>query len=110
MIRFDCAVRPLEFSSNRAAAFALLLNELATNAAKHAYGPEGGVVHVKLEEINGARVLEVRDTGHGLPVGFDIQKPVAQSLGMRLIQTLTQSLNGTLTASNQGGAVFRVTF
>ena len=29
---------------------------------------------------------------------------------MRLIQTLTQSLNGTLTASNEGGAVFRVVF
>ena len=72
VIRFDCVVRPLEFPANRAAAFALLLNELATNAAKHAYGPEGGVVHVQLDETDGTRVLEVRDAGRGLPIGPSI--------------------------------------
>ena len=110
VIQFSCEVRPLEFPSNRAAAFALLLNELATNAAKHAYGPEGGVVYVRLDETDGVRMLEVRDTGLGLPADRDILKPAADSLGIRLIQALTNSLNGTLSATNQDGAVFQVIF
>lgn len=60
----------------------MLLNELATNAAKHAYGPEGGVVYVRLDETDGVRMLEVRDTGLGLPADRDILKPAADSLGI----------------------------
>jgi len=110
VIEFRCDAASMEFPADRAAAFALLLNELATNAAKHAYGPEGGVVYVNLYQSEGARILEVRDAGMGLPVDRDVLKPSGDSLGIRLIQTLTQSLGGTLTATNQGGAMFRVAF
>jgi two-component sensor histidine kinase len=110
VIEFRCVAASIEFPANRAAAFALLLNELATNAAKHAYGPEGGVVFVNLHQRDAARVLEVRDAGMGLPLDRDVLKPGSDSLGMRLIQTLTQSLGGTLTATNRDGAVFEVEF
>ena len=100
----------MEFPADRVAPFALLLTELATNAAKHAYGLGGGVVFVTLA-LNGAtRVLEVRDRGVGLPDDPDVAGAAPASLGMRLIRTLTQSLGGTLTATNQGGAAFRIEF
>ena len=109
-IEFRCNAASMEFPADRAASFALLLTELATNAAKHAYGLGGGLVFVTLA-VNGAtRVLEVRDQGVGLPVGPDVLSPAPASLGMRLIRTLTQSLGGTLTATNKGGAAFRIEF
>ena len=109
-IEFRCVAASTEFPADRVAPFALLLTELATNAAKHAYGLGGGVVFVTLA-LNGAtRVLEVRDRGVGLPDDPDVAGAAPASLGMRLIRTLTQSLGGTLTATNQGGAAFRIEF
>ncbi len=109
-IEFRCVAASIEIPADRAASFALLLTELATNAAKHAYGLGGGLVFVTLA-VNGAtRVLEVRDQGVGLPQGRDVLSPATERLGMRLIRTLTQSLGGTLTASNQNGAAFRIEF
>jgi two-component sensor histidine kinase len=107
---FRCSVASMEYPADRAASFALLLTELATNAAKHAYGPGGGAVAVSLSQSGETRVLEVRDQGVGLPLGQDVLKAGQQTLGMRLIQTLTQSIDGTLTAANEDGAVFRIEF
>ena len=45
-----------------------------------------------------------------LPLERDALKAGLDKLGMRLIQTLTQSIGGTLTAANEGGAVFRIEF
>ncbi len=107
---FRCSVTPMEYPADRAASFALLLTELATNAAKHAYGPGGGTVAVSLSQSGETRILEVRDQGVGLPLGPDVLKAGQQTLGMRLIQTLIQSIDGTLTTANEGGAVFRIEF
>jgi two-component sensor histidine kinase len=109
-MEFRCSVAPMEYPADRAASFALLLTELATNAAKHAYGPGGGAVAVSLSQNGETRILEVRDQGVGLPAGRGVLKAGQQTLGMRLIETLTQSIDGTLTTANDGGAVIRIEF
>jgi two-component sensor histidine kinase len=109
-MEFRCSVASMEFPADRAASFALLLTELATNAAKHAYGPDGGPVAVSLSRSGERRILEVRDQGVGAPLEGDALKAGLDKLGMRLIQTLTQSIDGTLTVGNEGGAVFRIEF
>jgi len=109
-MEFRCSVASMDFPADRAASFALLLTELATNSAKHAYGPGGGPVAVSLSESGETRILEVRDQGVGLPPERDALNAGRDKLGMRLIQTLTQSVGGTLTVANEGGAVFRIEF
>ncbi len=101
---------PSEVASDKAASFALLVTELVTNAAKHAYGNKGGIVHVRLTHDAGQRVLEVSDEGTGFPEDFSIVSKGQASLGMRLIQTLTQSLGGTIEAVRGKGATFFVRF
>jgi len=109
-MEFRCSVVSMDFPADRAASFALLLTELAANAAKHAYGPDGGPVAVSLSQRGETRILEVRDQGVGLPLKHDVLRAGGNKLGMRLIQTLTQSIGGTFSTANEGGAVFRIEF
>jgi two-component sensor histidine kinase len=88
----------------------LILNELVSNAFKHAF-PDGrpGVVRVELRREDGVRaVLIVSDDGVGVPEGLDLGNTT--SLGMQLIHTLVYQLDGRLALERNGGTAFRIEF
>jgi PAS domain S-box-containing protein len=91
----------------------LLVNELVTNAFKHAFPEDrGGEVRVELQpHEDGQRwCLRVADDGVGLPPDFDVQNMT--SLGLKLIADLASQLGGTLAINPGGnacGTVFEVT-
>jgi PAS domain S-box-containing protein len=88
----------------------LILNELLTNAFKYAY-PDGetGEVRVDLKETpSGLVTLTVSDQGVGLPEGVDWN--TSKSLGLPIVDVLTQQLRGTLTVGSPPGASFIIEF
>jgi two-component sensor histidine kinase len=109
-IDIGCHVEDIDASPDDAASFALLVTELVTNAAKHAYGPGGGTVRVELVKAGGCRVLTVADKGKGLAADFSIETAGKDSLGMSLIQALAHSLGGTVEFSRGVGTRFTVRF
>ena len=109
-IDIRCTAEAVEMAPDRAASFALLVTELVTNAAKHAYAADGGVVHVRLTKDGASRLLEVSDEGVGLGANFSMEAAGEESLGMNLIQALTQSLTGKLEIVRGRGATFRIRF
>jgi two-component sensor histidine kinase len=93
----------------------LIMNELMTNAVKHAFPPGAPSgqreMLVGLSEcVDGLITLRVEDNGVGLPEGFDLAG--SEGLGLRLVKALTMQLNGTLVAepADGGGAAFSVVF
>jgi two-component sensor histidine kinase len=86
----------IEIRTDRAIPAILLVNELITNAAKYAY-PEGNC-HVWVTLSRNASgdlvVISVRDEGVGLPASFDIKS--GRRLGMRLVDSFSQQLQGDL--------------
>jgi two-component sensor histidine kinase len=100
----------IEAAPDHAVSFALLVTELVTNAAKHAYDANGGIVHVALTHDGALRQLEVSDEGVGLVPCFNIETVSEGSLGMSLIQALAQSLGGTIEIVHGRGATFKVRF
>jgi two-component sensor histidine kinase len=81
--------------TDRAIPAVLLVNELITNAAKHAYGGGNCQVWVTLSRCpNDWFVMSVRDQGMGLPSSFDIKS--GRRLGMRLVDAFSQQLQGEL--------------
>ena len=109
-IDIRCSAEAIKVSSDHAASFALLVTELITNAAKHAYDARGGVVHVRLSHDDAGRLLEVSDEGRGLRADFTVESVGEESLGMHLIQALTQSLGGTVEIVRGRGATFQIRF
>ncbi|MAC18054.1 MAG: hypothetical protein CMC97_07160 [Flavobacteriales bacterium] len=94
----------------------LIMNEWVSNAMKYAFmGREKGTITVALrcmlsedhpdeEEIQ----IEVRDDGVGLPDGFDWGG--RDSLGLYLVQALSEQLDAELSAESDGGTRFLVKF
>ena len=125
-ITFD--LLPLRLVIDKAIPLALIINELVTNAMKHAF-PDGrpGEIRISLQERRGtspcrdtrcaptdqdrrapAYELTVADNGIGLPAGFDPKNQ--KSLGLQLVTMLTKQLDGTLAIESSGGTSVRITF
>lgn len=88
----------------------LILNELVTNAIKHAY-PDGksGEIVIHLEEPCPGNVrLSVADHGVGLPEGFDWEN--SKSMGLPIVESLAEQVGGKLEVQSQGGATFTLEF
>ncbi len=88
----------------------LIINELVSNSLKHAF-PDGraGEIRIELCEDNeGQFILMVSDDGVGFPKGLDFRNP--KSLGLQLVNTLVDQLEGAIELDRSGGTAFKITF
>jgi len=90
-----CSVDEAEVPRDRAVSIGLIVNELVTNAAKHAFnGRASGTITVGFRRRPGGWTLIVSDDGVGMqdaaPAGPD------HGLGSRLIPAFARQANGTL--------------
>ncbi len=88
----------------------LLINELVTNAFKHAF-PDGrpGAVKIALHADGPARwVVAVEDDGVGLPAGLDIGR--SDSLGLDLVSILAKQIGADVEVRRGPGTCFRFSF
>ena len=97
-------------STDRAISSALIVNELVSNAAKHAYqGQDAGNVWVNIATTGvDSFFIAIRDEGGGLPEGFQFGK--GKGLGARMVRALTEQLNASLEiVAHHPGVEFVVT-
>ena len=89
---------------------ALLINELLTNALKHAFvGRTGGRVHIGVDgEGPKAARITVSDDGVGFPPTLDFRQ--TSTFGMELVLTLASQLNATVDLVADRGSTFTVRF
>jgi two-component sensor histidine kinase len=109
-IELDLQVPSIPLSSRVGTDLALILNELVTNAVKHAFaGRRMGHLDVSLREIDDGLRLRVRDDGPGLPSGFDLATDA--HMGLTVVRTLTErDLKGTLSLTSDDGLIADVWF
>jgi PAS domain S-box-containing protein len=87
----------------------LIINELVTNALKHAFPPDRtGEICIDLRSSDSQIVLAVSDNGIGLPPEIKVHE--AESLGLQLVNTLTEQLEGSLDIDRRSGTAFRISF
>lgn len=89
----------------------LIINELVTNSIKHAFsGSNEGNILINLHTKDNTLFLEVSDTGKGFPKDIDFKN--TNSLGLQLVNTLVEQLNGKLelTGNKYGGTSFFINF
>ncbi len=100
----------IRFDIDTAVPLGLILNELISNSYKYAFeGKDKGEIQVSIESIgDGKHQLMVEDNGRGLSKGFDLEK--AKSLGLRLVNRLTEQLYGTVDYYGDHGAKFVINF
>jgi two-component sensor histidine kinase len=106
-IKIDTDIKNVSININSAIPCGLILNELLTNAYKHAFKDKtNGHINVSFVRDNNAIVMRVNDNGVGLPEDYK-QK---QSLGVTVIESLSEQLDGTYSFSNNNGTCFELKF
>ena len=123
---------PLRLVIDKAIPLALIINELVTNAMKHAF-PDGraGEIRISLREYRGTArrapteymdatpregiapcaptfELTVVDNGAGLAAGFDLKNQ--KSLGLQLVTMLVKQIGGAVAIESKGGTSVAITF
>jgi two-component sensor histidine kinase len=109
-IRIRVEAERIEMGIHRAIPCALILNELVTNALKHAF-PDGrrGEVVVGLRLATAEQLeLWVEDNGVGCPQVVPARS--AKSLGLRIVEILTRQLEGSLDRADCAGTRFVLRF
>lgn len=89
----------------------LVLNELISNALKHAFpGDRKGKLQIIISETKNAKIdIVVRDNGVGLPDNIDIHQP--QTLGLELVNGLVKNqLDGQIEVRRNNGTKIRLKF
>lgn len=88
----------------------LIVNELVSNALKHAFPDERkGEIAIELRESEGGTLrLTVRDNGIGFPEGADLR--TTDTLGLQIVTLLVDQIDGKIDVKRDHGAVFTVTF
>jgi two-component sensor histidine kinase len=89
---------------------AMVLTELLQNAVEHGMGDGAGTVTLRADRSRETLLVDVDDTGVGLPEGFD---PATGTLGLSIVTTLVEAeLCGELIPgrSPEGGARMSLRF
>ncbi|MDG4595310.1 MAG: DUF3369 domain-containing protein [Candidatus Contendobacter sp.] len=87
----------------------LIINELVTNALKHAFATRrAGEIVISLGVADGQRTLRVRDDGIGFPPTVDFRH--TPSLGLAIVMTLVKQLKGSIELRTEAGTEFVVAF
>ncbi len=109
-LTIDSRLEAVDVAIEKAVPAGLAINEILTNAFKHAFrGRPSGSLRLRLTERDGLVTVAIGDDGPGLPPDFRPEE--GETLGLRLIVNLARQLGGEITAANDAeGAVFTLAF
>ncbi|NYB53087.1 MAG: PAS domain S-box protein [Methanobacteriaceae archaeon] len=102
------------FGIDTAVPLGLIINELVSNSLKYAFqNQEEGQIMISLHEhpdnqTEGQYLLTVKDDGIGFPDNLDFRN--THSLGLQLVNTLVNQLDGTIELVKNKGTCFKIIF
>ncbi|HVR38029.1 MAG TPA: PAS domain S-box protein [Thermoanaerobaculia bacterium] len=86
----------------------LIVNELLSNALKHAFPNlrKGTITVSTANNADGTRTVAVHDDGVGLPDQLNVE--ALSTLGLQLVRGLVQQIDATIAIERNGGTAFRI--
>ena len=109
-VRVKLEVAPVPMSIDTAITCGLIISELVSNCMKYAFPNEqGGEVSICFQQqSDGSLTLSVRDNGVGFPKEIDFHN--TDSLGLKLVRSLTEQLGGSIHYRNDNGSEVQLQF
>ena len=110
-VRVRIDADPVQVPLDTAIRVGLVVNELVSNALKHAFpdlDAEGLTLGIAMRVDSDSAELTGVDNGRGLPEGLDWTK--TDSLGLQLVQNLARQLRGDIRLDATGGTAFHLEF
>lgn len=102
LIELDANFEKVYLNLDQAIPCGLIVNELVSNALKYAF-PDNrkGVLTMKIKEANNKVELMIKDDGVGVPKDFNFDQ--ADTLGLQLVYTLIEQLDGEVAFDSKPG-------
>jgi len=100
--------RDLDMGLDTAIPCGLIINELVTNSLKYAF-PDGrkGTITVEFDKYDDEFFLKVSDDGIGMN---DLKHDSLETLGLQLVESLVNQLDGIISSDTNHGTEFIITF
>jgi len=87
----------------------LIISEVVTNSLKYAFNNrDEGKININLQKIKNEYTLSIKDDGEGLPHDFDPEN--SETLGVVLIHTFVEQLEGRMEINVDGGTEIKIYF
>jgi PAS domain S-box-containing protein len=108
-VELDMEIDEVMLDINTSIPLGLIVNEIISNSLKHAF-PHNmkGKISIKLYKDENEYNLKIKDNGIGIPEDVDLER--TDSLGMQLINNLTEQINADLCIRRSPGTCFRIKF
>jgi Signal transduction histidine kinase len=109
-VKTDIKIPAIKINLDTAIPLGLLINEIITNALKYGKKPDGTTnIYLSLETDKAdSYILEVGDNGIG--IDRDLSSENSESLGLQLIETLAEQLDGAVVRSSENGTSYKICF
>jgi len=110
-IQFVLRIEPVALALSYCVPLGLILNEAITNSIKHAFpaNSRNGMIEISLKTIRASHLrLTISDNGLGLPANINMRNPV--SMGLKLMQGLSEDIDGSFKIIGGKGTTITVEF
>jgi two-component sensor histidine kinase len=108
IIEIHTDLDPIQLDFDTSIPLGLIINELVTNAYKHAFPNGVGNIWVSFKVIGNTYKLMVKDNGIGPPENF--KEKMENSLGMELIHLLSDQINAKIAIKQKPGFEVEISF
>ena len=109
LIKLNMNVEEVMVDINTAIPLGLIVNELVSNSMKHAFpNDKSGEINIEFKSNKGIYTMIVADNGVGFPVDYDIEN--TDTLGLRIVNSLTEQIEGKITIERVNGTKFTIVF
>jgi PAS domain S-box-containing protein len=107
-IRWVVDIDKVKLNLESAIPCGLIINELVSNSLKHAFkeGSDGNIM-IKMRKNGETITLIISDNGVGFPKDFNIEK--TSTLGLKLVKTLVNQLEGEMVINAENGTTYEIT-
>ncbi|MGD1704324.1 PAS domain S-box protein [Dapis sp. BLCC M229] len=108
-IQLNLELEPVSLNIETATPCGLIVSELIANVFEHAF-PDNrkGELYLSLKNEQDRVILTIQDNGVGLPSDFDISQ--TESMGLQLIDMLSQQIKADLEVITDNGTTFNLIF
>jgi PAS domain S-box-containing protein len=111
-VSVDISIDQILVSTDNAIALGLIINELISNSLKYAFNgapdlKKNKKIHIHLVKVENNIELAIGDNGIGFP---DIDFQETDTLGLQLVNSLVDQLNGKIILNKNNGTEFIITF
>ncbi|MDI6643836.1 MAG: histidine kinase dimerization/phosphoacceptor domain -containing protein [Methanobacteriaceae archaeon] len=108
-VQIKVEIEKINLNIETATPLGLIITELVSNSIKHAFpDKEKGEITIKITRINNKFLLEVSDNGVGISEDLILEK--SDSLGLKLVNTLVEQIDGNMELDVTKGTNFKINF